>query len=191
MLNANIDLAGVEFSPIGNSSITAFNGTFDGCGHTIKNLSVDYANSTEGCGGFFGWLNGTIKNVNFENADVVGSHYVGVICAYNQSGSVINCKVNSSKANAKFVDANRDGDKCGGAIGFVGPNTQCVVKDIAVSNTTVLARRNAAQVIGYCYPSYNTIDGLSATNVTVDWNEDTFEDGKDALNISQNLLYNE
>lgn len=143
----------------------------------------------EGTAGFFGWLGAgaTVKNVNFKNASVIGSHYVGVICGYNQFGSVINCKVDNSSVNAKCVNGDLDGDKSGGAIGIVAPNAQCVVKDITVTNSTVKARRNAAQVIGYCYPDVNTISGLSAINVTVTYNGDNFGDGKNGINITGDL----
>lgn len=184
----DIDLAGINWNPICPLSTSAFRGTFDGRGYTISNMSVSCADVAEGTAGFFGWINGTVKNVNFKTATVEGSHYVGVICGYNQFGQVLNCKVVDSSVNAKLVDANRDGDKCGGAIGYVGPNATCVVKDITVSNSRVTARRNAAQVIGYCYPSIHTIDGLSAINVTVNWNGDELDDGKDGINTDK-VLY--
>lgn len=187
----DIDLAGIAWTPIASTSnCTGFNNcTFDGRGHTIKNLTVDCADVAEGTAGFFGWLGAgaTVKNVNFKNASVIGSHYVGVICGYNQFGSVINCKVDNSSVNAKCVSRDLDGDKSGGAIGIVAPNAQCVVKDITVTNSTVMARRNAAQVIGYCYPDVNTISGLSAINVTVNYNGDDLSDGKNGLNITGDL----
>lgn len=193
----DIDLTGIDWTPIASTSnSTRFNGsTFDGRGHTIKNLTVNCASVAEGTAGFFGWLGvgAAVKNVNFKNASVIGSHYVGVICGYNQFGSVINCKVDNSSVNAKLVNSDLDGDKSGGAIGFVAPNSECVVKDITVANSTVKARRNAAQVIGYCYPNVNTISGLNAINVTVEYNLDALngnnDDGKNGLNIT-NGLYN-
>ena len=61
-LDADIDFYGEneQFNPISNYS-NRFSGTFDGQGHTIKNLTV---NSSSGNDGLFGYSNGlTIKNV--------------------------------------------------------------------------------------------------------------------------------
>lgn len=185
---ADIDLAGINWSLAQNAS-RYFGGTIEGNGHTIRNMKVVDETSLDGSAGFIGWLNGTIRNLNFENANVVGSHYVGVICGYNQCGTIENCTVNRSTVNAKFTNSNRDGDKCGGAIGFCGPNADVTVNNVKVTNTIVTARRNAAQVIGYCYP-VNTIENLKAENVTVEWNGYECNDGYDAQNITKNL-YNQ
>lgn len=186
---ADIDLAGINWS-LAQIDNRYFGGTIEGNGHTIRNMTVVDETSQDGSAGFIGWLNGTIRNLNFENANVEGSHYVGVICGYNQSGTIENCTVNRSKVNAKLHNSDRDGDKCGGAIGFCGTNAQVTVKNVKVTNTTVTARRNAAQVIGYCYPDVNKIENLKAEKVTVEWNEDHIDDGKDALNITEEL-YNQ
>ena len=59
-LTSDIDLTGVEWTPIGNEDIP-FYGTFDGGGHTISGLHID---KTEGgCCGLFGVCAGTIENL--------------------------------------------------------------------------------------------------------------------------------
>ncbi len=71
-LTADIDLAGEEWTPIGNSTNT-FNGTFDGNGKSIKNLNIVETEAKEGKAyiGFFGYANNaTIKNVTFENVNL-------------------------------------------------------------------------------------------------------------------------
>ena len=71
-LTADIDLAGEEWTPIGNSTNT-FNGTFDGNGKSIKNLNIVETEAKEGKAyiGFFGYAkNATIKNVTFENVNL-------------------------------------------------------------------------------------------------------------------------
>lgn len=185
---ADIDLAGINWS-LAQISNRFFGGTIEGNGHTIRNMKVVDETSQDGSAGFIGWLNGTIRNLNFEDANVEGSHYVGVICGYNQYGTIENCTVNRSKVNAKFKNSDRDGDKCGGAIGYCNQNAQVTVKNVKVTNTAVTARRNAAQVIGYCYPDETTIENLKAENVTVEWNYNTDPsgDGQDSLNITQDL----
>ena len=52
-LTSDIDLTGVNWQPIGTSSSNAYKGTFDGNGHTIKNLTI---NSTQSLVGLFGYI---------------------------------------------------------------------------------------------------------------------------------------
>ena len=76
-LGADLDLAGVTWTPIGNST-NPFKGTFDGNGKTIKNLSVLMAGKSDV--GLFGFTtDGEIKNVTIENAKVAGRLDVGVV----------------------------------------------------------------------------------------------------------------
>lgn len=197
ILNNDLDLTDVEWFPIG-TSVSQFYGTFDGYGNTIKNLSftetIDQNLNGNEAIGFFGYIGvnveskGTVKNLTFDKATVKGGHYVGIICGYLQFGEISNCVVNNSDVNAIFLSADRDGDKCGGAIGFVAPNSFCALEGITVKNTAVQARRNAARVIGYCYPEQNIIGSLTAGNdVTVEYNGAHFDDGKDEVNITEGL----
>lgn len=40
VLTADLDMTGYDFTPIGSTEGTCYNGTFDGAGHTINNLSI-------------------------------------------------------------------------------------------------------------------------------------------------------
>ncbi len=101
MLTNNIDLSTLtneeqrsNWTPIGSDSSHAYYGTFDGCGYTISNLSVDgelvYA-------GLFGYINGgTVKNLNvtgnINNIPTSGDQsYSGGIVAYLLGSTVTNC----------------------------------------------------------------------------------------------------
>ncbi len=69
VLAADIDLNNNYWTGIGTEE-NNFTGTFDGNGHTIKNLSIIETEAKEGKAyiGFFGYAkNATIKNVTFEN----------------------------------------------------------------------------------------------------------------------------
>ena len=102
-LLSDIDLAGVEWTPIGNGSVTTghvvsdafFTGVFDGKGHTVDNFKVTIpASGANVAGGLFGIVsNATVKNL------VIGSKAV----------------VKSSSTSG-FVTL-------GGAIGFAGEST--------------------------------------------------------------------
>ncbi|MBQ3220747.1 MAG: hypothetical protein IJB34_02145 [Clostridia bacterium] len=90
-LGANIDLAGVTWMPIGNSS-TSFNGTFDGNGFVISNLDVRMAGKSNV--GLFGVTkNGEIKNVTIDNAKVVGRLNVGVVAGTPYTSKYTNINV--------------------------------------------------------------------------------------------------
>ena len=75
-LMADIDLNGVKWTPIGDST-NNFQGVFDGQNHTIKNLVVSGYNSNVGLFGFT--TAGEIKNLTVENASVSGRLNVGVV----------------------------------------------------------------------------------------------------------------
>ena len=76
VLTKDIDLYGQEWTPIGTAN-NIFKGTFDGQGHTVKNLKISGYNSNVG---FFGVTHdGEIKNFTVENAEVSGRLNVGVV----------------------------------------------------------------------------------------------------------------
>ena len=80
VLTANIDLAGMEWIPIGGTE--AFTGTFDGAGHRIKNLKStgnphgDGGDSTRGIA-LFGYAeNAVFRDLKIENCDLSGRYAV-------------------------------------------------------------------------------------------------------------------
>ena len=94
VLTANINLNGVEWTPIGNAS-TIYTGSFDGQGHTITNFSLTTSSDHSG---LFGQVaNGAvIKNFTIDG-DIDSKHqYVGVI---GSTGSGI---VNISNIHSKL-----------------------------------------------------------------------------------------
>ena len=161
----DIDLKNMAWAPVGQTGETQFVGTFDGQGHTIKNLNVVSANNnTYYAYGLFGWLNGTVKNLTVDGASVTASHYAGVIAGYNELGYIENCTVKNATVTGKHVD-NGDycGDKIGGIVGFLNAHS---VKNCKVENTTITAGRDAGQVIG-CAVSGATVENCTASGVTV------------------------
>jgi len=91
IMTANIDLAGVTITPIGNNS-TKFTGTFDGDGHTLSHLAYT-SNSNINEFGLFGYTwNATIKNLNLVDVQyTLLSHYVGALVGYCTRSTIINC----------------------------------------------------------------------------------------------------
>ena len=84
-----------EFLPIGGGSVS-FGGVFDGSNVPVRNLTVKtgrpgYESQTRKYMGLFGSVSGTVRNVRLENADILGTDYVGGICGALYSGTVENC----------------------------------------------------------------------------------------------------
>lgn len=92
-LENDIDMTGVEFTPIGiegNSNVAKFTGTFDGKGHIIKGLK--YENADKGEVGLFSQTeNATITNLGIEGAHFVGNANVGGIVGRMYGGITANC----------------------------------------------------------------------------------------------------
>ena len=99
VLTADIDLEGSEWTPVGAFVMgggeegempdltAAFTGTFDGQGHSIKNLKI---NQPEGWAlGFFGCIaNSKIGNFTLENATVDGSVMASDVVGYSYCSEV-------------------------------------------------------------------------------------------------------
>ena len=96
----DVDLDGVEWTPIGDYRFSAnrFCGTFDGQGHTISNFKItkktDKNDSNKSSYGFFGNVEGTVKNLTVANATVNSYAYTGALVGrLNNSGLIENCHV--------------------------------------------------------------------------------------------------
>ena len=90
-LGADIDLNNETWTPIGTSD-KAFQGNFDGNGHTISNLKA--GTSSQNDVGLFGFTtNGTIKNIHIHNAQIKGYLDVGVVAGTPYTTKYSNIKV--------------------------------------------------------------------------------------------------
>ena len=96
-LAADIDLEGEEWTPIGSDLATGFQGTFDGGGHTVMNMSIT-GESIYSSIGFFGNVgkSATVKNlkvtgeINATNGTSGGGDVGGIVG--NCSGTIDNCE---------------------------------------------------------------------------------------------------
>ncbi len=128
----------LSFVPLSwqTGSLKAFNGYFNGNGHTIKNL---YISETKESVGLFGQLGeeGTVANLILENPVVsTTGQRLGAVVGYNK-GSVINVSVVGGKVES-LVPAGGQA-KAGGLVGDMyesGSILRCV------SKTTVIAAGN-------------------------------------------------
>lgn len=155
VLTNDIDLGGMEWTPIGDYRFSAnrFCGTFDGRGHTISNFQItkktDKADSNKSSYGFFGNMEGTVKNLTIDNAKVSSYAYVGALIGRLTSGTVENCHVTNSTVACSYWQA-------GGMIGQL--NDDCTVKNCTISNTTVTGKAAIGGMFGP-FTATNADDG--------------------------------
>ncbi len=190
VLNADIDLAGIAWTPIGQTGATQFLGTFDGQNHTIKNLYVDSTAQTGGTysSGLFGWIERhgndanyllAVKDLKVEGAVVKGHHNIGVIAGY-LIGVIDNCHV----SDAELINTHANDDACGDKTGVIVGNVAEAngkVSDCSATNCKVAGGRDAGQIAGSCI--YGTVENCKATNVTV-----TATDGCTGANVRNELI---
>ncbi len=173
--NGILDCDGMTgFEPIGNGS-KQFEGTFDGNGKTISNLSMTNVNSKNV--GLFGYNDGTIKNLTLSSCTISGGSssspsYIGAQAGEN-SGSISGCTVINCT-----VSCNEDSSNpyVGGIVGILhGSITNCVVENTSVNAVTsdVSASVPTAYAGGIAGSrSNNTISGCTVkgtTTVTADY----------------------
>lgn len=106
ILEKDIDLTGVEWTPVGSDMNTGYTGDFNGNGKFIYNLVVKSNASNVG---FFGGLaeKAKVHNVKFANAQVTatsGAAYAGVI-AGSSMGKIESCNVRSSQVAGHYAGA--------------------------------------------------------------------------------------
>ena len=185
-LTDNIDLAGMEWTPIGQTGTSYgatnyFQGIFDGQGHTISNMTIANTNSGNNyAAGFFGFIDAakvTIRNVNFDNANVKGHHWTGVVAGY-LTGNIEKCNVTNSTVSCTHANNDACGDKAGIIVGYVNNG---LVNNCTASNSTVTAGRDAGQIAGASKTAY--VANCTATNVTV-----TANDGCTGANIREDII---
>ncbi len=172
----NIDMTGIDWIPVGQTggyaAKTYFQGTFDGNGKTISNLTVthweegttnDGKNYASGLFGFIDAAGLTVKNLTMDNANVTGSHWTGAIVGY-LSGEISGCTVKNSSVVCTNKNSEANGDKAGLITGYIN-GIQGTVTNCTGSNSTVQAYRDAGQLVGAAISTQ--VSGCTATNVTV------------------------
>ena len=126
----NIDLNNMAWTPIGLGELdTKFQGTFDGNGKTISNLKIEavqarsLTSGTYTSAGFFGQLNGIVKNFTIDGASV--KHVT---------------KGNASGATTNGIAV---------AVGSLYPKG--TIEDVTVKKARVNGNRYVAGIVGYAF----------------------------------------
>jgi len=157
ILGNNIDLSvyasGQGWTPIGND-IRDFNGTFDGNGKIISNLTV---NKTTDHIGLFGHVwGGIVKNLGVVNVSINGRNYVGGIAGFVGNSSVTNCYSTGTINGNRFV---------GGIVGDFSSNSRVLEN---CYSTAAVSGSYVGGIVGAVQDA--AITGCAALNVSVTGN---------------------
>ena len=138
-LTSDIDLSGIDWTPIGIDYNHQYTGTFDGGNYTITGLTVT---GSDQYAGLFGCIDdgGTVKNVKLEGVKIEsdnGTSDVGGVAGYSY-GNIENCSVSGSVSGSGMNGI------AGGVVGLQvgGSLTGCS------SSATVNAGSTAGGVVG-------------------------------------------
>ena len=136
-LTKDIDLNSREWISIGgydplDTKGKIFKGTFDGMGHTVRNLKIsDGLNYM----GFFGSVDGTVRNFGIQSGSVSGQGKVAGLAGYAR-GTIENCFNRASVYGTEAVG------------GLVGMASKLTVTD-CYNNASVSSPGTVGGVIGY------------------------------------------
>ena len=156
-LNADIDLDGKAWTPIGNGqrsgssySGNSFSGTFDGAGYTISNLKITTSGAEDNAVGLFGVLNGgTVKNLVLSNVQIT-------LSSCKNAGAAIGLMVNGATAENIYVSSGSVSavDGVGGVVGRM--TISGTIKDCINSATVGASTAENAAVGGIVGKAYYT-----------------------------------
>ena len=165
VLGADLDLLAQSWTPIN------FNGTFDGNGYEISNLTIN--NTTGGNIGLFGTVGGTIKNLGVKNVNIIvnSSNYASVGAIAGQATDIQNCYVTGVGA-VKVTCSNKTSTSyVGGLVGSVNnisysyANINIEANDTRTSGVDNSYTSHIAALAGYLY--YNAKYCYATGNINI------------------------
>lgn len=100
VLISDLDLTGIAIPRIGVFEGTRFTGSFDGNGHSIRNIGSKRQDATDPAHGLFGYIGseGRVRNLSFHNAEIRDENNardVGILAHVND-GNITNCHAHGS-----------------------------------------------------------------------------------------------
>ena len=147
-LTDDIDLTGIDWTPIGIDYNHRYTGTFDGGGHTITGLAVTGSDQYAGLFGRIG-SGGTVKNVTLKDVKIESNHSSGSVggVAGDSWGTIENCSVSGSVSGTTFAGG-VVGSQWGGSI--TGCNSSATVKGVTYAGGIAGSTNSGASLTG-CY----------------------------------------
>ena len=159
-LTADIDLKGIDWTPIGKDYNHQYTGTFDGGGHTITGLTVTGSDQYAGLFGRIG-TGGKVMNVTLENVQITSdnsSSYVGGVAGYSY-GTIEYCSVSGSVSGTVFAGG-VVGSQLGGSI--TGCSSSATVMGVTIAGGIAGDANSGASLTG-CYAT----GSVSVANNTI------------------------
>ena len=153
-LASDIDFGNTYVTPAGKSSLLSFKGTLDGKNYTLKNAKI--GDGTKSHQAFFYLLNGTVKNLKFDNITVTGGNAnsaasSAAVLTAGQSTvafTIENCHITNSSVISGPEQGTVGGSYAGGFVGRTN-NASVVIRNCSISNSTITAsNENAGGIVG-------------------------------------------
>jgi hypothetical protein len=149
-LNADIDMAGANLSPVGNLGVK-FNGFFDGQGHILRNVTINQPSNNYV--GLFGYQSGgQIRNLGLVDANIQGNDFVGGLVGRKDAGNITSCYATGTVRGGLYVGSLVGGGNIGGTI------------TSSYSIGTVVSAQYSGGVIGYNDGSVTSCYSMSTTS---------------------------
>ena len=165
-LTSDIDLSGIDWTPIGIDYNHRYAGTFDGNGKTITGLTVTTSDQYAGLFGYIG-SGGKVKNVTLENVQITNdnsSGYAGGVAGWSY-GNIENCSVSGS------VSGSGSSSDVGGVVGYqmggsiTGCSSSATVKGTQRAGGMAGVTNNGATLTA-CYATEDVTVERTPTNNT-------------------------
>ena len=160
-LEADIELTG-SWEPIGTAQ-TRYTGTFDGNGKTITGLTID---SSSQYVGMFGYLDGTVKDLELANVDITSSWstqpagFVGAVAGNTSS----NCNIANCFVSGNIVIGGTN-SQAGGLVGKnFGAIFNCQVNNLTITGPS---SGNSIYLGGVVGSNSKTVEDCQVENLTI------------------------
>ena len=168
---SDIDFENTFVKPAGVSSLMSFKGTLDGKNFTLKNAKI--GDGTKSHQAFFYLLNGTVKNLKFDNITVTGGNAnsaasSAAVLTAGQSTvafTIENCHITNSSVISGPEQGTVGGSYAGGFAGRTN-NASVAIRNCSISNSTITAsNENAGGIVGLL--GAGIIDDAKSTGNTI------------------------
>ena len=168
---SDIDFENTFITPAGVSSLMSFKGTLDGKNFTLKNAKI--GDGTKSHQAFFYLLNGTVKNLKFDNITVTGGNAnsaasSAAVLTAGQSTvafTIENCHITNSSVISGPEQGTAGGSYAGGFAGRTN-NASVAIRNCSISNSTITAsNENAGGIVGLL--GAGIIDDAKSTGNTI------------------------
>ena len=168
---SDIDFENTFVKPAGVSALMSFKGTLDGKNFTLKNAKI--GDGTQSHQAFFYLLNGTVKNLKFDNITVTGGNAnsaasSAAVLTAGQSTvafTIENCHITNSSVISGPEQGTVGGSYAGGFAGRTN-NASVAIRNCSISNSTITAsNENAGGIVGLL--GAGIIDDAKSTGNTI------------------------